>query len=137
MSLAVAVSMSIPSGILALPEFDFRLGETDVDRRHVAVTVGLPARGDLHRPPRAADGDVRVLHELAHRQDERRVAGQLLPLAFRGQARRDDLPMPFKERSEEHTSELQSLRHLVCRLLLEKKKNIKDEQPTKIDDRLI
>src|SRR5437899_8045412 len=28
-------------------------------------------------------------------------------------------------RSEEHTSELQSLRHLVCRLLLEKKKNTK------------
>src|SRR5205814_3401798 len=28
-------------------------------------------------------------------------------------------------RSEEHTSELQSLRHLVCRLLLEKKKNRK------------
>src|SRR5258705_3231973 len=27
------------------------------------------------------------------------------------------------DRSEEHTSELQSLRHLVCRLLLEKKKN--------------
>src|SRR5205814_8396235 len=31
---------------------------------------------------------------------------------------------PF-ERSEEHTSELQSLRHLVCRLLLEKKKKKK------------
>src|SRR5258705_2554603 len=30
-------------------------------------------------------------------------------------------PRPFS-RSEEHTSELQSLRHLVCRLLLEKKK---------------
>src|SRR5437899_8246707 len=29
---------------------------------------------------------------------------------------------PFRSRSEEHTSELQSLRHLVCRLLLEKKK---------------
>src|SRR5258705_304524 len=29
----------------------------------------------------------------------------------------------FPWRSEEHTSELQSLRHLVCRLLLEKKKN--------------
>src|SRR5436853_1846160 len=28
----------------------------------------------------------------------------------------------FTDRSEEHTSELQSLRHLVCRLLLEKKK---------------
>src|SRR5258705_10263925 len=32
-----------------------------------------------------------------------------------------------KLRSEEHTSELQSLRHLVCRLLLEKKKKIKDK----------
>src|SRR5258705_1870114 len=31
------------------------------------------------------------------------------------------------DRSEEHTSELQSLRHLVCRLLLEKKK--KKHQP--------
>src|SRR5436853_5059331 len=30
-------------------------------------------------------------------------------------------------RSEEHTSELQSLRHLVCRLLLEKKKTNKYE----------
>src|SRR5262245_64509216 len=30
----------------------------------------------------------------------------------------------IKNRSEEHTSELQSLRHLVCRLLLEKKKYI-------------
>src|SRR2546429_3381273 len=29
-------------------------------------------------------------------------------------------------RSEEHTSELQSRLHLVCRLLLEKKKNKKD-----------
>src|SRR5438045_4901132 len=29
---------------------------------------------------------------------------------------------PLRVRSEEHTSELQSLRHLVCRLLLEKKK---------------
>src|SRR5437899_6173708 len=35
-------------------------------------------------------------------------------------ARRDTIS-PI-ERSEEHTSELQSLRHLVCRLLLEKKK---------------
>src|SRR5262245_63091147 len=31
----------------------------------------------------------------------------------------------FRNRSEEHTSELQSLRHLVCRLLLEKKKKKK------------
>src|SRR5262245_66163958 len=31
-------------------------------------------------------------------------------------------PSAAAMRSEEHTSELQSLRHLVCRLLLEKKK---------------
>src|SRR2546422_8572640 len=32
-------------------------------------------------------------------------------------------------RSEEHTSELQSRLHLVCRLLLEKKKNTQPDQP--------
>src|SRR3989441_2515917 len=32
-------------------------------------------------------------------------------------------PGQFLDRSEEHTSELQSLAYLVCRLLLEKKKN--------------
>src|SRR5437870_9636990 len=31
----------------------------------------------------------------------------------------------LEDRSEEHTSELQSRGHLVCRLLLEKKKNTK------------
>src|SRR2546425_5985975 len=31
------------------------------------------------------------------------------------------------DRSEEHTSELQSLAYLVCRLLLEKKKNEKEQ----------
>src|SRR5436853_2917254 len=34
-------------------------------------------------------------------------------------------------RSEEHTSELQSLRHLVCRLLLEKKKKTKCNEKRK------
>src|SRR5437899_12173687 len=34
-----------------------------------------------------------------------------------------------RQRSEEHTSELQSLRHLVCRLLLEKKKKTTLQQP--------
>src|SRR3712207_7559421 len=35
------------------------------------------------------------------------------------------LPGVRRRRSEEHTSELQSRQYLVCRLLLEKKKNIK------------
>src|SRR3712207_8342200 len=34
----------------------------------------------------------------------------------------DDLPDDEQNRSEEHTSELQSRQYLVCRLLLEKKK---------------
>src|SRR5258705_10046725 len=33
------------------------------------------------------------------------------------------IELALLRRSEEHTSELQSLRHLVCRLLLVKKKN--------------
>src|SRR5690349_25063845 len=35
-----------------------------------------------------------------------------------------EIPIGMATRSEEHTSELQSRRDLVCRLLLEKKKNI-------------
>src|SRR5262245_63638255 len=37
-------------------------------------------------------------------------------------------------RSEEHTSELQSLRHLVCRLLLEKKKKKKNTMRTREEE---
>src|SRR3712207_8959715 len=33
-------------------------------------------------------------------------------------------PLKTRQRSEEHTSELQSRQYLVCRLLLEKKKHI-------------
>src|SRR2546430_11551853 len=36
-------------------------------------------------------------------------------------------------RSEEHTSELQSQSNLVCRLLLEKKKKIKQQRPSSIE----
>src|SRR5690625_6683817 len=41
-----------------------------------------------------------------------------------------------KHRSEEHTSELQSRRHLVCRLLLEKKKSnkVRDDEPLVVAD---
>src|ERR1039458_7167967 len=53
--------------------------------------------------------------------------GELILLGFCGGGRqRSPLHRPWVQlalgRSEEHTSELQSLRHLVCRLLLEKKK---------------
>src|ERR1039458_3250648 len=48
------------------------------------------------------------------------------------QGRRGRLPRePVSHgRSEEHTSELQSLRHLVCRLLLEKKQHFQTPRPS-------
>src|SRR2546422_3965362 len=41
---------------------------------------------------------------------------------FAAPSTRRSPPRPSRRRSEEHTSELQSRLHLVCRLLLEKKK---------------
>src|SRR2546425_8234021 len=59
------------------------------------------------------------------------------PASFRQRAavRRGPQPAHFhkgtdrRSRSEEHTSELQSLAYLVCRLLLEKKKKHKMNEP--------
>src|SRR2546430_12110975 len=47
----------------------------------------------------------------------------LAQLHERGIGRQSHWPMPRVQRSEEHTSELQSQSNLVCRLLLEKKKH--------------
>src|SRR2546423_4760574 len=49
--------------------------------------------------------------------------GLLIGLSLTGQT----AGLLWTTRSEEHTSELQSLAYLVCRLLLEKKKKIKSE----------
>src|SRR5689334_24543852 len=43
---------------------------------------------------------------------------------------KENSPGVIDSRSEEHTSELQSQFHLVCRLLLEKKKKIKQRVKT-------
>src|SRR5436309_1146749 len=43
--------------------------------------------------------------------------------SFEAKAKADRNNPKVRERSEEHTSELQSRENLVCRLLLEKKKN--------------
>src|SRR5258705_9046503 len=52
------------------------------------------------------------------------VLGIALYKAFRQRSSQPEPAAFASVRSEEHTSELQSLRHLVCRLLLEKKKNV-------------
>src|SRR5439155_11657321 len=56
-----------------------------------------------------------------HAGDEGRAGAGELPSA-ESAARRQLLRAQARTRSEEHTSELQSRGHLVCRLLLEKKK---------------
>src|SRR5262245_64640080 len=64
-------------------------------------------------------------HHVALLEPDRRRAGDRLRGDAEGAGREAD-----GERSEEHTSELQSLRHLVCRLLLEKKKKNNDNTET-------
>src|SRR5258708_24920105 len=53
------------------------------------------------------------------------TAAPILLLVVGETARSESFGLNGYERSEEHTSELQSPDHLVCRLLLEKKNNIK------------
>src|SRR3712207_8775046 len=57
------------------------------------------------------------------RAEVRRAAAAAL--ARRGAASTDHRPGAPAARSEEHTSELQSRQYLVCRLLLEKKKQFR------------
>src|SRR3712207_8401634 len=95
----------------------------------------------IRRPPRSTlfpyttlfrsedDGVGRVV---AERADERERGGRqpladreapvLLVEAVGERAVASDEPGREAERSEEHTSELQSRQYIVCRLLLEKKK---------------
>src|SRR5258705_7351171 len=75
----------------------------------------------IRRPPRSTLFPYTTLFRslIGHPQKRRDESGRLSQLRI-GRGAVD-------QRSEEHTSELQSLRHLVCRLLLEKKK--KNEVP--------
>src|SRR5687768_18271326 len=71
-----------------------------------------------HIPPHAAEHHPqreRSMHPWHH------TTGQHSPQSYPSPT--EDPPAPLQSRSEEHTSELQSRLHLVCRLLLEKKKN--------------
>src|SRR3712207_8648260 len=93
----------------------------------------------IRRPPRStlfpyttlfrSDGDRdRQLERLAGVPvAQHHVGAALLPVALERVARHGRAEEEQVVRSEEHTSELQSRQYLVCRLLLEKKKD--DTQP--------
>src|SRR5438876_8198157 len=70
----------------------------------------------IRRPPRSTLFPYTTLFRSRDRRHTRDSLGRLFY-----SARSFSVPMK-KKRSEEHTSELQSPVHLVCRLLLEKKK---------------
>src|SRR5258705_3031588 len=79
----------------------------------------------IRRPPRSTLFPYTTLFR-SGRALEQAVAGRQRPTEFQ-EARAPHAAVrkiggEIIQRSEEHTSELQSLRHLVCRLLLEKKK---------------
>src|SRR2546429_2392928 len=77
----------------------------------------------IRRPPRSTLFPYTTLFRstwttaLSHIQ-----SGAVVPIAVTADQRLPDYPDVPTFRSEEHTSELQSRLHLVCRLLLEKKK---------------
>src|SRR2546425_9754603 len=80
----------------------------------------------LSRPPRA-DSRSEVGPGCSRRHPLRRRPGRPRAGGDSGRAVGAIPPAFAASRSEEHTSELQSLAYLVCRLLLEKKKK-KNEQ---------
>src|SRR3712207_8742477 len=80
----------------------------------------------IRRPPRSTLFPYTTLfrsgHELRSRQAEQR-GGRCVCGAAERSLRSEAVRLRVRfERSEEHTSELQSRQYLVCRLLLEKKK---------------
>src|SRR2546425_3105451 len=86
-------------------------------------TTLFRSRPLCHDLPRQIDrGHVRLVDaavEQAQRDPPAGLVGEQAPVA-----RGDDAGKLRVPRSEEHTSELQSLAYLVCRLLLEKKKEL-------------
>src|SRR5258705_7107206 len=79
----------------------------------------------IRRPPRSTLFPYTTLFRSRARRILRRAARPAKPLGHeRDRPLHVGVPrdVQWTIRSEEHTSELQSLRHLVCRLLLEKKK---------------
>src|SRR5690349_23326979 len=77
----------------------------------------------IRRPPRSTLFPYTTLFRSQMKEKERRVLEIVRTIATALDGERNKLVADFEDlRSEEHTSELQSRRDLVCRLLLEKKK---------------
>src|SRR5690606_40503693 len=72
---------------------------------------------------RSGDRVIGLQGVLHYSFDEYRIQPTSTPIFVPDNARTPEPDLPGSGRSEEHTSELQSRENLVCRLLLEKKKD--------------
>src|SRR2546426_7524292 len=81
----------------------------------------------IRRPPRSTLFPYTTLFRSLDRRHEDDVGEAAAREQIPGDPRSDDVADPH-QRSEEHTSELQSPCNLVCRLLLEKKKKSKNNK---------
>src|SRR3989449_2175503 len=88
----------------------------------VTITDGVPAQ-DMMRVKR-------YLWRYAKERRTRLIGPNCAGVISPGKAMLGIMPGHIYVRSEEHTSELQSRLHLVCRLLLEKKKKINTQTST-------
>src|SRR5260370_26621994 len=77
----------------------------------------------IRRPPRSTLFPYTTLFRSGHCARRQRAKGWRQSAGKRSTTRRARRHASLGKRSEEHTSELQSHLNLVCRLLLEKKKN--------------
>src|SRR5437773_6859518 len=77
---------------------------------------------ELHSFPTRRSSDLELVAALRRRRHINRD-GELTAVGRPGVGDGGSSPRRRQDRSEEHTSELQSHHELVCRLLLEKKKN--------------
>src|SRR2546425_5215321 len=86
----------------------------------------------IRRPPRSTLFPYTTLFRSIRRRKRRRRAYLMTTYAPRAAPDTANAVAPkCVTRSEEHTSELQSLAYLVCRLLLEKKKKHKQRYDTR------
>src|SRR5690242_21634886 len=95
-------------------------GEQSPVRYNFSVLTGRLGTEHRDRYHRIAHGPGRGKSRFDHGVDEAQPLVETRERAFH---RVDRQPFDIGPRSEEHTSELQSHVNLVCRLLLEKKKN--------------